>query len=154
MQHATYSIRAIARPRNTSPETDVTACCTPFNKAAMRASRLRRRDRLLGRSARDHGPASEFNILDGLWNARVTSHVPLSAFTGAITRERVAAAIRPTDRSLREANVPPQGSPSRFWSNPLVATLCALALLLLCWPTIAARLRMLMPRRPADAFED
>jgi 4-hydroxythreonine-4-phosphate dehydrogenase len=54
---------------------------------------------------RTSGPASEFNILDGLWNARVTSHIPLSAVAASITRSRIVDAIRLTDRSLREANV-------------------------------------------------
>ena len=49
------------------------------------------------------GPASEFNILEGLWNARVTSHVPLSAVAGLITKESVLRGIRLTDNSLREA---------------------------------------------------
>jgi 4-hydroxythreonine-4-phosphate dehydrogenase len=80
---------------------------TPFNKAAMRAAHPGYDDEI-GYSSEilgTTGPASEFNILDGLWNARVTSHVPLSAVAAAITRERVADAIRLTDRSLREANV-------------------------------------------------
>ncbi|MDB5592149.1 4-hydroxythreonine-4-phosphate dehydrogenase PdxA, partial [Enterovirga sp.] len=56
-------------------------CFTPFNKAAMKLAHQAYDDEIgytagiLGVA----GPASEFNILDGLWNARVTSHVPLSA---------------------------------------------------------------------------
>jgi 4-hydroxythreonine-4-phosphate dehydrogenase len=49
------------------------------------------------------GPASEFNILEGLWNARVTSHVPLSAVAELISKEAVLRGIRLTDDSLREA---------------------------------------------------
>jgi 4-hydroxythreonine-4-phosphate dehydrogenase len=82
-------------------------CFTPFNKAAMRAAHPGYDDEI-GYSAEvlgTTGPASEFNILEGLWNARVTSHVPLSAVASMITREAVADAIRLTDRSLREANV-------------------------------------------------
>lgn len=82
-------------------------CFTPFNKAAMRAAHPGYEDEIgyssevLGTS----GPASEFNIVDGLWNARVTSHVPLSAVASTLTRERIVDAIRLTDRSLREAGV-------------------------------------------------
>jgi 4-hydroxythreonine-4-phosphate dehydrogenase len=82
-------------------------CFTPFNKAAMRAAHPGYDDEIvysaevLGTS----GPASEFNILEGLWNARVTSHIPLSAVAASITRERIVDAIRLTDRALREANV-------------------------------------------------
>lgn len=82
-------------------------CFTPFNKAAMRAAHPGYDDEIafsaevLGTS----GPASEFNILEGLWNARVTSHIPLSAVAASITRQRIVDAIRLTDRALREANV-------------------------------------------------
>jgi TctA family transporter len=48
-----------------------------------------------------------------------------------------------------------KGSLTIFWSNPLVSTLTAIGLLLLCWPMIAAALRRVVPvRQPADAFED
>jgi 4-hydroxythreonine-4-phosphate dehydrogenase len=82
-------------------------CFTPFNKAAMRAAHPGYDDEIGFSSAvlGTSGPASEFNILDGLWNARVTSHIPLSAVAASITRSRIVDAIRLTDRSLREANV-------------------------------------------------
>src|SRR5207237_380098 len=48
-------------------------------------------------------PASEFNILEGLWNARVTSHVPLSQVASLVTTPRVLEDIRLTDASLRDA---------------------------------------------------
>jgi 4-hydroxythreonine-4-phosphate dehydrogenase len=82
-------------------------CFTPFNKAAMRSAHPRYDDEI-GYSAEvlgTSGAASEFNILDDLWNARVTSHVPLSAVAASITRAAVAEAIRLTHRSLREADV-------------------------------------------------
>lgn len=80
---------------------------TPFNKAAMRAAHPGYDDEIgfslevLGID----GPASEFNILDELWNARVTSHVPLSAVASLLTRDAIVGAIRLTDRSLREAGI-------------------------------------------------
>ena len=53
---------------------------TPFNKAAMRFAYPDYDDEI--RFVRDviasNAPASEFNILGDLWNARVTSHIPLS----------------------------------------------------------------------------
>jgi len=82
-------------------------CFTPFNKAAMRRAHPSYDDEI-GYGAEvlgNVGDASEFNILDGLWNARVTSHVPLAAVAAAITRTRVLDAIRLTDRSLRAADV-------------------------------------------------
>jgi 4-hydroxythreonine-4-phosphate dehydrogenase len=82
-------------------------CFTPFNKAAMRSAHPGYDDEI-GYSAEvlgADGPASEFNILDELWNARVTSHIPLSAVSASLTREAIVDAIRLTDRSLRDADV-------------------------------------------------
>lgn len=82
-------------------------CFTPFNKAAMRSAHPGYDDEIgyslevLGLA----GPASEFNILDRLWNARVTSHVPLARVASLITRDAVLDAIRLTDRSLRDAGL-------------------------------------------------
>jgi 4-hydroxythreonine-4-phosphate dehydrogenase len=80
-------------------------CFTPFNKAAMRMAHPPYDDEIsftagvLGTNA----PASEFNILEGLWNARVTSHVPLSAVAALITKDAVLRGIRLTHSSLRNA---------------------------------------------------
>ena len=50
------------------------------------------------------GPASEFNILDEVWNARVTSHMPLSAVAVADDGrcDRAMRSSSPT-RAMREA---------------------------------------------------
>jgi 4-hydroxythreonine-4-phosphate dehydrogenase len=80
-------------------------CFTPFNKAAMKMAHGAYNDEInytkgvLGTEA----DGSEFNILGGLWNARVTSHVPLSAVSKLITREAVLRRIRLTDRVLRNS---------------------------------------------------
>lgn len=54
-------------------------CFTPFNKAALKLAGNPYEDELhFAADVRGHdGPCSEFNVLDKLWNARVTSHVPL-----------------------------------------------------------------------------
>jgi len=78
---------------------------TPFNKAAMRFAYPDYDDEI--RFVRDaigsDAPASEFNILDGLWNARVTSHIPLAEVARNITEERVLGALLLADSSLRAA---------------------------------------------------
>jgi 4-hydroxythreonine-4-phosphate dehydrogenase len=54
-------------------------CFTPFNKTAMRLAHPAYDDEIsfsAGVVGLD-GPASEFNVLGGLWNARVTSHISL-----------------------------------------------------------------------------
>jgi 4-hydroxythreonine-4-phosphate dehydrogenase len=80
-------------------------CFMPFNKQAMKLAHPPYDDEI-GFSAEVvglDGPASEFNVLGGLWNARVTSHVPLSQVAGLITRERVLRGLVLTDRSMRTA---------------------------------------------------
>lgn len=82
---------------------------TPFNKAAMRYAYPGYDDEI--RFVRDaigfEGPASEFNILDKLWNARVTSHIPLSEVAANITQERILRALTLADANLRLAGFNP-----------------------------------------------
>ncbi|MFN3672769.1 MAG: 4-hydroxythreonine-4-phosphate dehydrogenase PdxA [Bosea sp. (in: a-proteobacteria)] len=82
---------------------------TPFNKAAMRFAYPGYDDEI--RFVRDaigfEGPASEFNILDRLWNARVTSHIPLSEVAANITQERILRALTLADANLRAAGFNP-----------------------------------------------
>ena len=57
--------------------------------------------------------------------------------------------------AFRQSMIMSKGSLAIFWSNPLVATLALLGVLLLCWPLVTAGWRRLIPvRQPADAFED
>jgi 4-hydroxythreonine-4-phosphate dehydrogenase len=80
-------------------------CFTPFNKKAMRLAHPPYDDEIsfsadvvgLG------GPASEFNVLDRLWNARITSHISLAEIAAHITTEAVLRTIRLTERSMRGA---------------------------------------------------
>jgi 4-hydroxythreonine-4-phosphate dehydrogenase len=81
-------------------------CFTPFNKLAMRLAAPRYEDEstyvadLVGQAAQ----ASEFNIIEGVvWNARVTSHVPLKEVASHITQERILRAIRLTADTMRRA---------------------------------------------------
>ena len=80
-------------------------CFTPFNKAAMRMAHPAYEDEVgfIASVLDIHTPASEFNVLEGLWNARVTSHVPISAVAALITREAVLRSIQLTHDNLREA---------------------------------------------------
>ena len=83
------------------------ACChgfadatffTPFNKAAMRMAEESYVDEIgfVNRTLRTERSGSEFNVLDEVWNARVTSHIPLSEVAGAIDTDRVFDALRLT----------------------------------------------------------
>lgn len=78
---------------------------SPFNKAAMRCADPGYVDEIefVKHHLRTDDSGSEYNILPGLWNARVTSHIPLAAVASSITRERVVAKIMETDCAMRSA---------------------------------------------------
>ncbi len=84
---------------------------TPFNKSAMRLAHPAYEDEIvftrevLGLTTR----ASEFNVLPKLWNARVTSHVPISGVAARITKARIVEGLVLTDAAMRDAGfVPPR----------------------------------------------
>ena len=89
-------------------------CFTPFNKAAMRLAHPSYEDEIVYSAEYLGTPdivAREFNVLEGLWNARVTSHVPLSQVASLITTPGILNDLRLTDRSLREARrAPPRNT--------------------------------------------
>jgi len=70
-------------------------CFAPLNKAALHMAGMGHADELhwfaevLGHA----GPTSEFNVLDGLWTCRVTSHVALRDVADLITPARIIEAI-------------------------------------------------------------
>jgi 4-hydroxythreonine-4-phosphate dehydrogenase len=78
---------------------------TPFNKHSMRLARadyvdeIGFVDRVLG--ARRSG--REFNVLDEVWNARVTSHIPLSEVAGALSEDRIYESLALTVEVMRGA---------------------------------------------------
>ena len=82
-------------------------CFTPFNKAAMRLAHPSYEDEIVYMSEllSFDGKASEFNILDGLWNARVTSHVPLSEVASLINQDIILENIELTHQSLVASGV-------------------------------------------------
>lgn len=83
-------------------------CFTPFNKHSMRLANPAYVDEIgfiqsvLGTDAE----GAEFNVLDEIWNARVTSHVPLSKVAGILTEELVLKRIRLTEDTMRGAGKP------------------------------------------------
>lgn len=80
---------------------------TPFNKAALKLAGNPYDDELhfaadvLGH----HGECSEFNVLDGLWNARVTSHVPLKQVSSLITVDSILRALALANTCLRQSGI-------------------------------------------------
>ncbi|MCE2523532.1 MAG: 4-hydroxythreonine-4-phosphate dehydrogenase PdxA [Rhodobacteraceae bacterium] len=77
----------------------------PFNKESMHLGGNEFTDEL--GYARDffrlETPASEFNVADGMWNGRVTSHVAMKDVPDLLTINRVEDSIRLTDRTLKMA---------------------------------------------------
>lgn len=77
----------------------------PFNKAAMRLAHPPYEDEIVFTANRlgFSGAASEFNILPRLWNARVTSHVPLRCVAQAIAFDKVLDSLRLTHAAMRQS---------------------------------------------------
>jgi 4-hydroxythreonine-4-phosphate dehydrogenase len=82
-------------------------CFAPLNKSALRAGGMDHPDELhwFAELLRFKGTCVELNVLAGLWTSRVTSHVPLSAVSGLITREKVAEAVELIHGSLVRAGI-------------------------------------------------
>jgi len=78
---------------------------TPFNKHAMRLAHPSYDDEInfIRDALQSAGAASEFNVLGGLWNARVTSHIPLAKVASSITSEAILRSLALTDASMRGA---------------------------------------------------
>jgi 4-hydroxythreonine-4-phosphate dehydrogenase len=80
-------------------------CFTPFNKRAMRLANPSYDDEIAF-SAGIAGlttPASEFNVLDRFWNARVTSHIALKDVASQLSLERILRALKLTDQCMHNA---------------------------------------------------
>ncbi|HZP79585.1 MAG TPA: 4-hydroxythreonine-4-phosphate dehydrogenase PdxA [Pseudolabrys sp.] len=84
-------------------------CFTPFNKKAMRLARPSYDDEIVFSCevVGIEGPASEFNVLERLWNARVTSHVAMKDVPERLTHERIHRALSLTDVCMRRAGFNP-----------------------------------------------
>jgi 4-hydroxythreonine-4-phosphate dehydrogenase len=82
-------------------------CFTPFNKQALHLAGNAFEDEMqfaaneLGYT----GPYGEFNVLEKIWNARVTSHVPLAKVSSLLNVDSILRALTLTDDSLRAAGV-------------------------------------------------
>ena len=78
---------------------------TPFNKRAMRLAEPDYVDEIgfVNRTIAATRNGSEFNVLDEVWNARCTSHIPLSQVAGALSEERVFESLMLTIETMRSA---------------------------------------------------
>jgi 4-hydroxythreonine-4-phosphate dehydrogenase len=80
-------------------------CFMPFNKAAMHLAGIGVADELTWAKKRlgVTGRASEFNVIDGMWNARVTSHIPLKDVAEKLNIDGIVDAIVLANQTLTRA---------------------------------------------------
>ena len=82
-------------------------CFTPFNKQALRLAGNPYEDEMqLAADELDfEGPHGEFNVLEKIWNARVTSHVPLAQVSSLLSVDSIVRALTLTHDSLKAAGI-------------------------------------------------
>ncbi len=82
-------------------------CFAPLNKNALHQAGMRHQDELHWFAERlgHTGPTSEFNVLDAIWTSRVTSHVPLMAVGGLLSRDGIGEAIALLHTALVAAGI-------------------------------------------------
>ncbi|MFM8756045.1 MAG: 4-hydroxythreonine-4-phosphate dehydrogenase PdxA [Limnohabitans sp.] len=82
-------------------------CFAPLNKSALRQGGMTQEDELRWFAERMgfQGVCGELNVLQSLWTARVTSHVPLKSVSSLLSAEKVAEAIGMVSRALRASGV-------------------------------------------------
>lgn len=80
-------------------------CFTPFNKQAMRFAYPGYDDeiRFVADVLSYTGKVREFNVLEKVWNARVTSHIPLSEVASSLSVESILAELELAQACLKKA---------------------------------------------------
>ena len=80
-------------------------CFAPLNKSSLHAAQMGHNDELhwFAELLRYNGPTSEFNVCDGLWTCRVTSHIALKDVAAQITVPNILGAIRLIHAALTQA---------------------------------------------------
>lgn len=78
---------------------------TPFNKHAMRMAQPDYVDEIgfIDATIGAQRSGREFNVLDEVWNARVTSHIPLREVADALNEERIYQSLKLTVETMQGA---------------------------------------------------
>lgn len=78
---------------------------TPFNKHGMRLAKPDYVDEIgfIDQTIGATRSGREFNVLDEVWNARVTSHIPLREVADSLSAERIFQSIRLTVETMEDA---------------------------------------------------
>lgn len=81
---------------------------TPFNKHSMRLARPSYIDEIgfIDRVLDTDHSGREFNVLEEVWNARVTSHIPLSEVASRMSVDRILGSLRLTHEVMSGAGKP------------------------------------------------
>ncbi|WP_340107376.1 4-hydroxythreonine-4-phosphate dehydrogenase PdxA [Pikeienuella sp. HZG-20] len=81
---------------------------TPFNKHAMRLAKSDYVDEIgfVNETIGAVRSGREFNVLDEVWNARVTSHIPLREVADALTEERIFDSLMLTAEVMKGSGFP------------------------------------------------
>ena len=84
-------------------------CFTPFNKQSMKLADKSYDDeiRFTAGVLGFKGVATEFNVLEKLWNARVTSHIPLNQVSSSLSIDNIVEALELTATALKAAGFNP-----------------------------------------------
>ncbi|MFO1267622.1 MAG: 4-hydroxythreonine-4-phosphate dehydrogenase PdxA [Rubrivivax sp.] len=79
----------------------------PLNKHSLRLAGMTQEDelRFLAERFAVRGFVCEFNITEGLWTSRVTSHVPIKDVAALITQPAVRDAVHIIERALKRAGI-------------------------------------------------
>ncbi len=82
-------------------------CFGPLNKSALRAGGMQEEDemRWFAKLLDHRGVCGELNVLDPLWTARVTSHIPLREVSDRLSPEAVADAVGMLAAALRASGI-------------------------------------------------
>ncbi|KAI5920878.1 hypothetical protein F4810DRAFT_680869 [Camillea tinctor] len=102
------SMHQLRRALNMVLEGDIDAIVfAPLNKSSLKLAGMNEEDELrwFAKHLNYEGTTSEINIIDGLWTARVTSHVGVEQVATMVTKETVKNAIVLLDRLLWESGI-------------------------------------------------
>ncbi len=103
-----YALDTLRECLRLAQEGQVDAICfAPLNKSALHMAEMGHADELhwFAEVLGHKGAVSEFNVCDGLWTCRVTSHVALRAVADLITVPSVIEAIRLIHDALKQAGI-------------------------------------------------
>ncbi|MEL1135577.1 4-hydroxythreonine-4-phosphate dehydrogenase PdxA [Desulfitobacterium sp. THU1] len=82
-------------------------CFAPNNKAAMKKAGfvLQGAIDLLAGFFQYEGNRGELNVLDDVWTARVTSHIPVKEISAQLSEERILRSIHLVNKTLKRAGI-------------------------------------------------